>query len=88
VSKAGLVYATKALARALAPRIRVNAIAPGTVLLPEWIDPQTADRWADTTPLGRHGTPEDVVQAVRYLLDAEYVTGTTLVVDGGRQARW
>lgn len=88
VSKAGLVYATKALARVLAPRIRVNAIAPGTVLLPEWIDPATAERWAQTTPLGRHGTPEDVVRAVLYLLDAEYVTGTTLVVDGGRQARW
>jgi len=88
VSKAGLVYATKALARVLAPRIRVNAIAPGTVLLPDWIDPRTADRWAETTPLKRHGTPEDVVEAVRYLLAAEYVTGTTLVVDGGRQARW
>jgi pteridine reductase len=87
VSKAGLVYVTRALASLLAPRIRVNGVAPGTVLLPEWIDPATADRWAATTPLRRHGTPEDVVRAVLYLLDATYMTGETIIVDGGRHVR-
>lgn len=87
VSKAGLVYLTRALASLLAPRIRVNAVAPGTVLLPEWIDQATSDRWVATTPLRRHGTPDDVVHAIRYLLQATYVTGETIVVDGGRRAR-
>jgi len=87
VSKSGLVYLTRALASLLAPRIRVNAVAPGTVLLPDWIDPATADRWVATTPLRRHGTPDDVVQAIRYLLGATYVTGETIIVDGGRQVR-
>jgi pteridine reductase len=86
-SKAGLVYLTRALASLLAPRIRVNGVAPGTVLLPEWIDPATADRWAATTPLRRHGTPDDVVKAVLYLLDAPYMTGETIIVDGGRHVR-
>jgi pteridine reductase len=87
VSKAGLVYLTRALARVLAPRIRVNAIAPGTVLLPERFDPVAAARFTATTPLGRDGTPEDVVQAMLYLLRADYVTGETIVVDGGRHIR-
>jgi len=87
VSKAGLVYLTHALARVLAPRIRVNAIAPGTVLLPERFDPATAARFTATTPLRRDGTPEDVVQAMLYLLQADYVTGETIVVDGGRHVR-
>jgi len=87
VSKAGLVYLTRALARVLAPRIRVNAIAPGTVLLPERFDPVTAAHFTATTPLGRDGTPEDVVEAMLYLLRANYVTGETIVVDGGRHIR-
>lgn len=87
VSKAGLVYLTQALARLLAPRIRVNAIAPGTVLLPEHFDPAFAARLTDTTPLKRDGTPADVVQALLYLLRATYVTGETIIVDGGRHVR-
>ena len=87
VSKAGLVYLTRALALLLAPRIRVNAIAPGTVLLPEKFDPKTAAYLTATTPLGRDGSPEDVVQAMLYLLHAEYVTGETIIVDGGRHVR-
>lgn len=86
-SKAALVYLTEGLARVLAPRIRVNAIAPGTVLLPDGWDDDSARRLEDTTPLGRWGTPEDVVRALGYLLDAPYVTGETLVVDGGRRVR-
>lgn len=87
VSKAGLVYVTQALARLLAPRIRVNAIAPGTVLLPENFDPVFASRLTETTPLKRDGTPDDVVQAMLYLLSANYVTGETIIVDGGRHIR-
>ena len=87
VSKAGLVYVTQALARLMAPRIRVNAIAPGTVLLPENFDPVFAARLTETTPLKRDGSPEDVVQAMLYLLKAEYVTGETIIVDGGRHIR-
>lgn len=87
VSKAGLVYLTQALARLLAPRIRVNAIAPGTVLLPENFDPVFAARLTETTPLKRDGSPEDVVQAMLYLLNAHYVTGETIIVDGGRHVR-
>ncbi|HEX4633453.1 MAG TPA: SDR family oxidoreductase [Gemmatimonadales bacterium] len=87
VSKAGVVMLTKGLARALAPDILVNAVAPGAVLLPDDWDDKTRAHFAETTPAGRLGSPEDVVQAVRYLLTADYVTGTVLVVDGGRVIR-
>ena len=86
-SKAGIVYITRALARALAPAIRVNAIAPGAVLLPESWTEDDAARLRDTTPLGRLGSPSDVAQAALYLLTADYVTGETLIVDGGRHIR-
>jgi pteridine reductase len=88
VSKAGLVYLTRALARLFAPRIRVNAIAPGTVLLPENFNPEFAAHLTATTPLGRDGSPDDVVQAMLYLLRATYVTGETIIVDGGRHVRY
>jgi NAD(P)-dependent dehydrogenase (short-subunit alcohol dehydrogenase family) len=85
VSKAGLIALTQVLAKALAPRIRVNAVAPGTVLRPaDWSD----ERWqalANRTLLKRAGTPADVARAALYLLQAGYVTGETLVVDGGRR---
>lgn len=87
ISKAGVVQMTRSLARTLAPRIRVNAIAPGTVLLPEGWDAAAAERLASTTPLRRLGSPRDVVGAVLYLLEADYVTGDLLVVDGGRHVR-
>lgn len=87
MSKAAVVQMTRALAKTLAPDIRVNAIAPGVVLLPEGWDPASADRLASTTPLQRHGAPSDVVRALEYLLDAPFVTGETLTVDGGRRVR-
>lgn len=87
ISKAGVVQMTRALARVLAPRVRVNAVAPGAVLLPESWDESSAARLAATTPLRRLGDPDDVVRAVLYLLDADYVTGQTLIVDGGRHVR-
>jgi pteridine reductase len=87
VSKAALVHLTRSLARVLAPRIRVNAVAPGTVLLPEGWDPKSADRLLETTPLQRWGTPSDVVEAVLFLIRATYVTGEVIIVDGGRHVR-
>jgi pteridine reductase len=87
ISKAAIVKMTSALARVLAPEIRVNAIAPGAVLLPAGWDEQASDRLASTTPLQRLGDPEDVVQAMLYLLRSDFVTGETLIVDGGRHVR-
>ena len=87
ISKAGVVQMTRALARALAPAVRVNAVAPGAVLLPESWSEGDAARLAATTPLGRIGSADDVAGAVLYLLEADYVTGHTIVVDGGRHVR-
>ena len=87
VSKSGVVYLTRALARVLAPRIRVNAVAPGVVLLPVGWDPESAERLAATTPLRRVGSADDVAHAVIALLANDYVTGTTITVDGGRRIR-
>ncbi len=88
VSKAGVVMLTKALARALAPDITVNAIAPGAVLMPDDWDEQSRDHIRATSPLERLGSPADVVAAVRFLLaGTDYATGTVLVVDGGRLIR-
>ena len=76
---------TKVLARALAPDVTVNAIAPGTVLVPEEYDAGERERLARTTPLGRLGTPEDAIAGLLYLLEGgDFVTGEILVVDGGR----
>lgn len=85
VSKAGVIALTRHLAAALAPRIRVNAIAPGFVLAPEGTPQSAIDRFVDQTPLKRLGSPEDIAQAVVFLLDASYITGETLHVDGGRR---
>jgi pteridine reductase len=81
------VQMTRALAKALAPDVRVNAVAPGVVLLPEGWSDESAERLRTTTPLARLGTPEDVAGAVAYLLEADYVTGETIRVDGGRHIR-
>jgi pteridine reductase len=87
ISKAGVIQMTKALAHTLAPKVRVNAVAPGAVLLPEGWRADDAKHLEKSTPLGRIGTPEDVAQAVIYLLEADYVTGDVLIVDGGRHVR-
>ncbi|MEO8576061.1 MAG: SDR family oxidoreductase [Gemmatimonadales bacterium] len=87
ISKAGVVKMTESLAKVLAPNIRVNAIAPGAVLLPEDWDEAQSKRFTATTPLEAIGKPEDAVEAMLYLIDAEYVTGETIVVDGGRRIR-
>jgi pteridine reductase len=87
ISKAGVIQMTRALAHALAPHVRVNAVAPGAVLLPDHWDEAAASHLVATTPLHRLGTPDDVVGAVLYLIQADYVTGHTIVVDGGRHVR-
>ncbi|MCU0308133.1 MAG: SDR family oxidoreductase [Thermoleophilia bacterium] len=87
VAKAGVVMLTKVLAQALAPEVLVNAIAPGSVLMPDGSTHDQDRRSADKAVLHRLGTPEDVAGALRYLLEADYVTGHILVVDGGRMVR-
>ncbi|MFN2400566.1 MAG: SDR family oxidoreductase [Gemmatimonadaceae bacterium] len=87
ITKAGVIQMTRALARTLGPAIRVNAVAPGAVLLPEKTSAADAERLVRGTPLKRLGSPEDVAQAVIFLLEADYVTGETLIVDGGRHVR-
>lgn len=83
VSKAGVIMLTKVLAKALAPEVRVNAIAPGTITMegdpPEW----EAD-FIKLAPLRRTGKPEDITDAVLFLLQSKLITGQVLVVDGGR----
>lgn len=84
VSKAALAHLTRVQARALAPDVRVNAVAPGAVLAP---DDWPEARWsamADKAVLRRTGSPDDVVQAVLYLVSADFVTGHVIPVDGGR----
>ena len=75
------------LARSLAPRHRINVVHPGTVLPPDEVDADAIERIVTRIPLGRIGSPDDITAAVRYLLTADYVTGTELVVDGGRMAQ-
>ncbi len=84
VSKAGLLHLTRVLARALGPGIRVNAIVPGTVLPPpDWTGEDEAGGPARRVVM-RDGSPDDVVDALLYLVRSDFVTGETLVVDGGR----
>ncbi len=79
-AKAAQAMLTRVLARALAPDVRVCGIAPGPVA----VEQEQVERRAAETLLGRVGSPEDVAAAVSYLAGASFVTGTTLVVDGGR----
>ena len=86
ISKAGLAMMTRALAQELGPSIRVNGVAPGAILWPE-NEPDAAEKQAvlSRTALGRLGDPSDIASAVVYFaLDAPYVTGQILAVDGGR----
>lgn len=87
LTKSGIVQMTRALARVLAPEVRVNAIAPGTVLLPDHWSEKDAAHLNETTPLKREGTPDDVAAAMLFLVDADYITGETIIVDGGRHIR-
>jgi len=79
-AKAAQAMLTRIFARALAPEVRVCGVAPGPVA----VDPEQEERRAAETLLGRVGSPEDVAEAVVYLARAGFVTGTSIVVDGGR----
>ncbi len=83
-SKAGLIMMTRNLAKEWAPYIRVNSISPGPVLLPQNYSPQQRARSAERTLLKRIGSPEDILQAVLFLIGNDYITGFDLKVDGGR----
>ncbi len=83
ISKGGVVTLTRALAKDLAPEVRVNAIAPGPVLLPDDWSAERHEQVARSTLLRRVGSPDDIAGAVLYLAQAGYVTGVTLPVDGG-----
>ena len=83
VSKAALESLTKVLARSCAPSVRVNAIAPGLVLPSENVTDEEWDRLVARLPLKRPATTEEVASALEFLLKNEYVTGQTIVVDGG-----
>lgn len=90
VAKAGLIMLTKALARELAPHVRVNAIAPGPVMWPEdGTDKEMQAKIVDRTLLRRPGSAEDVARAALFFAsEAPYVTGQILAVDGGRSVGW
>jgi len=87
VSKAAVVMLTQDLARVLAPEVTVNAVAPGAILPPEDWPASAREHLIATTPLKRLGAPDDVVAAVLYFLQNDYVTGVVLPVDGGRLIR-
>jgi len=82
VSKAGVIMLTRCLARALAPEITVNAVAPGTISFPGDA-PEIAENFIRRAPMGRTGGPEDIDDAVMFLVQAPFITGQVIVVDGG-----
>ena len=88
VAKAGLAALTRSLARELAPEVRVNAVAPGTILWPDhdlWTDERARAGIVERIPLQRMGEPDDIARAVEFFIaGAPYVTGQLLAVDGGR----
>jgi len=83
ISKAGVIMLTRTLAKELGPAVRVNAIAPGTITMPG-DPPEWQTDFIRRAPMKRTGRPEEIADAVMYLIGAEFVTGHVLVVDGGR----
>jgi len=89
VAKAGLIMLTRALARELAPEVRVNAIAPGAVLWPEaGMSEERKQKIIDQSALQRAGSPQDIAGAALFFAEAAFVTGQILAVDGGRSIGW
>lgn len=84
ISKAGVISLTVGMAKLLGPEVRVNAVAPGTVLPPEGMSAKELKAIRERLPLQRLGQPDDIVCAVQYLVGASFVTGQVLAVDGGR----
>ncbi len=85
ISKAGLVTLTECLALELSPQIQVNAIAPGAILPPPDQDTSYLEKRAEQIPLRRAGSPNDICEALLYLLRSNFVTGEILTVAGGEQ---
>ena len=83
VSKAGVIMLTRVLAKELAPEVRVNAIAPGTITMPG-DPPEWEEDYIKRAPLKRSGRPSDIADTVLFLVRSEFITGQVLVVDGGR----
>ena len=85
VSKAGVIGLTKSLAKELAPRIQVNAVAPGPILPPAGMGPAARRRVAERVPLKRWGSPQDVANTVLFLIEGtDFMTGSIIFVDGGQ----
>ena len=85
VSKAGVIGLTKALAKELAPRIQVNAIAPGPVMPPPGMSASSRSRVRSRVPLRRWGSPRDIANTVLFLIEGtDFMTGSTIFVDGGQ----
>ena len=84
VSKAALIAVNRGLAKTLAPRIQVNAVAPGPVLFPETYNDEQKASAVERTLLKRAGNPTDIVRAVVFLIENDYITGEVIHVDGGR----
>ncbi len=83
LTKSALITLTRSLAKSLAPRIRVNAVAPGAILPPPGLGEDYLRRLIPRIPLGRPSSPDDIVRGVAYLLEASFVTGEVLHIDGG-----
>lgn len=88
LSRNGLWWATRTLAQALAPRIRVNGVGPGPTLASIHQSAADFEAEASTVPLGHGSSPEDIASAVLYLIDARSVTGQMIAVDGGQHLAW
>jgi pteridine reductase len=89
VAKAGVIALTEALARALAPEVQVNAIAPGTILYMDGMTEEAKQKLVDRIPAKRIGTMDEFLKTVDFLLsDVDYITGQTIVLDGGRSLSW
>jgi NAD(P)-dependent dehydrogenase (short-subunit alcohol dehydrogenase family) len=85
VAKAGVIALTTGLAKALAPHIQVNAVAPGSVMLPEDASASLREAIVRATPLKRIGAPSDIAQTVVFLVEgSDFITGAIIPVDGGR----
>lgn len=85
VGKGAILTLTKQLALELAPRIRANAVVPGPALRPVDYDDEKYQRVSDDTLLGRWGTPDEMAHAVQFLIEADYITGEVVTVDGGQR---
>jgi NAD(P)-dependent dehydrogenase (short-subunit alcohol dehydrogenase family) len=89
IAKSGVVAMTSALARALAPEVQVNAIAPGTILFLDEMTEEDRKKILKKIPAGRTGTVNEFLKTVDFLLsDVDYITGQTILLDGGRSLNW